>query len=577
MRNPLVPRRRRGPLLGLSSVLLAILAAGVVVLSSTVPALWVVSQRAERERETAISDACAAALGPAVSAGHGAEMATLDALRQRYRIAAIVVKTGGVLVRSGPAASPDTPLHTETRVIGGQSVQFQFAEGALRHISRTVRLAMTAGIVAGIAAVLLLPIYVNDAIRGRASAATGINEETEGRTSYLLHTFGSSLETLKQRETELKRLHLQEKERADELARLTGTLVRSLTTGFIALDETGRIVDLNQAAYDVLQLPTAAVITGQPVAAALGTSSFARTLAFAHERRAALQRREVTSGGVEPTHIGVSTVPLLDHQGRYLGMLALFADLTDVRRLEQRVRDMQALADLGEMSGGIAHEFRNSLAAILGYLRLARRSVTDDSGSERLRKAEQEALALSAAVERLLSLGGTLPARHDAVELSALVREAVSRLEPFAPTVTFALRDETASILGDAALLSRALDNLVRNAVESIQARGGPGQITISTIAQPRKRIIIEDDGAGIDPAVRLFVPFQSGKPSGFGLGLTLTKKIILMHHGTIRLLPRAGGGAVAEIEFDDRPIGLDLEFSDDPLAQEQVSSRYIL
>lgn len=575
MHNPLAPRRGRGPLLGLSSVLLALFAAGVVVLSSTVPALWIISQRAEREREIAITDACAAALGTATAAGHGAEMGTLDALRQRYRIEAIVVTVRGTQVRSGSLAAPDAPLHTETRLIAGEPVQFQFAEGALQHISHTVRLAMTAGIVAGIAAVLLLPIYVNDAIRGRASAAAGGSEESEGGTSYLLHTIGSSLETLKQRETELKRLHLQEKERADELARLTGTLVRSLTTGFIALDETGRIVELNQAACDVLQLPGAAGLTGQPVRTALGTSSFARTLAVAHERRIAVQRREVTSGGDEPTHIGVSTVPLLDHQGRYLGMLALFADLTDVRRLEQRVRDMQALADLGEMSGGIAHEFRNSLAAILGYLRLARRGLTDESSSERLRKAEQEALALSDAVERLLAIGGTLAARNDTVDLTALARDVVARVEPLAPSVTFLMTGETVSIQGDAPLLSRAFDNIVRNAVESIQARGGPGKITINATAHPRRRITIEDDGAGIDPKVRLFVPFQSGKPTGFGLGLTLTKKIILMHHGTIRLLPRPAGGAVAEIEFDEQLPDLDL--SGGEFAPEPLPGRYLL
>lgn len=556
-------------------MLLALFAAGVVVLSSTVPALWVVSQRAERERETAISDVCAATIATAAASGHGAELGTLDTLRQRYRIEAIEVQARGVTVRSGNPPVPGAPLHTDTRIIGAEVVHIQFAEVALQHISHTLRLAMIAGIVAGIAAILLLPIYVNDAIRGRTPDETGSTQESEGRTSYLLHTFGSSIETLKQRENELKRLHLQEKERADELARLTGTLVRSLTSGFIALDEAGRIVDLNQIACDVLRLPGSAAVTGRTVDAALGTSSFAKTLAFAHERRVAVQRREVTSGGAEPTHIGVSTVPLLDEQGRYLGMLALFADLTDVHKLEQRVRDMQALADLGEMSGGIAHEFRNSLAAILGYLRLARRGATDESSNERLRKAEQEALALSAAVERLLALGRPLTARNETVELSALARDVVSRVAPLAPTLTFEFSGEAVSILGDAALLSRALDNIVRNAVESIQARGGEGRIRITTTAHPRSRITIEDDGAGIDPAVRLFVPFQSGKPSGFGLGLTLTKRIILLHHGTIQLFPSASGGAVAEIEFDEKL--LDLELSSEDLVSEQLPGRYIL
>ena len=127
---------------------------------------------------------------------------------------------------------------------------------------------------------------------------------------------------------------------------------------------------------------------------------------------------------------------------------------------------------------------------------------------------------------------------------------------------------------GDAALLARALDNIIRNAVESIQSRGGEGRIVIRTSAHPRIRITVEDDGAGLDPAVRLFVPFQSGKPAGFGLGLTLTKKIILLHHGTIQLLPRPEGGAVAEIEFDEPP---GTGTSPAEVLSEQLRSRYIL
>jgi signal transduction histidine kinase len=123
-------------------------------------------------------------------------------------------------------------------------------------------------------------------------------------------------------------------------------------------------------------------------------------------------------------------------------------------------------------------------------------------------------------------------------------------------------------------LLSRALDNIVRNAVESIQARGGEGHVAIATTAHPRRRITIEDDGTGLDPTVRLFVPFQSGKPAGFGLGLTLTKKIILLHHGTIQLIARAEGGAVAEIEFDDAPRD---ELAPGEIAPERLPGRYIL
>ncbi|MGA8808812.1 MAG: hypothetical protein WB973_13130, partial [Thermoanaerobaculia bacterium] len=124
---------RRRSLLGVSSILLALFAAGAVVLSSTVPALWIVAQRSEREREAAISDACAAMLG-----GQAPDLAALDVLRQRYRLEAIEVQSsGGGIVRSGIVPPAGAPTHVETRSAGAAIVRIHFAEEALRHIART--------------------------------------------------------------------------------------------------------------------------------------------------------------------------------------------------------------------------------------------------------------------------------------------------------------------------------------------------------------------------------------------------------------------------------------------------------
>jgi signal transduction histidine kinase len=534
------PRAQRAPAFGASTALLAFFGIAAVLLTSVVPAVWALARHAARARQAAIGDACTAIISNTAGSDRQIAQMTLEDLRRKYRLEAIEVRNPNQppLISGDPRRVPD-PAGMEARAIGPTTVRIWFAQGLLEDVSRLVRFGMVAGVVAAVCGLLLLPLYVLEAFRGAAPQES----DPEGDAS-LLHTFS--------------RLHLQEKGRADELARLTATLVRSLTSGFIALDEHGRVVDLNQAAREVLRLPPETAVLGREVGEALGASSFARTLAAAHQRRAAVQRREVTTGGDEPAVIGVSTVPLLDEQGRYLGMLALFADLTDVRKLERRVRDMQALADVGEMSAGIAHEFRNSLATILGYLRLASRDAAAAGNEERLRKAEQEALGLSAAVERLLALGRPLNPRREPLELRGLAEEIATRLAPLAEEIDFRVGGDEIRIDGDAALLSRALENVVRNAMESIQSRGGRGRVVITTTNGATRRMTIEDDGAGIDPAVRLFVPFQSGKPSGFGLGLTLAKRIILLHHGTIRLSPRPAGGAVAEIELDLAPEPVD-------------------
>jgi signal transduction histidine kinase len=99
-------------------------------------------------------------------------------------------------------------------------------------------------------------------------------------------------------------------------------------------------------------------------------------------------------------------------------------------------------------------------------------------------------------------------------------------------------------------LLARAFENLLRNAFDAVQAKGG-GSVAV-TLSDAPPAVAIADDGVGFDPAetARLFLPFHSNKPNGFGMGLPLAKKIVLLHGGTLRLQGQPEKGAVATIEF---------------------------
>jgi signal transduction histidine kinase len=233
-------------------------------------------------------------------------------------------------------------------------------------------------------------------------------------------------------------------------------------------------------------------------------------------------------------------------------MIALFTDLTPVRLLETRVREMQSLADLGEMSAGIAHEFRNSLSTILGYLRLAQKENLSAGATDRLRNAEQEARLLTEAVESLLTFARPLSLEFQRLDASALIREIVDRFQPLRDGIEVEFRGPSAMIDGDPALLRRAFENVLRNAIEAIEQAARPGRITVDSSETPSPRVTITDNGIGIaeEETSRLFLPFRSGKPNGFGLGLALAKKIILLHGGWIRLSGRPGTGATVTIEF---------------------------
>ena len=380
---------------------------------------------------------------------------------------------------------------------------------------------------------------------------TGAGDREE--TAYLIDTFRDSITTLKYQEGELKRLHEREKTRADDLERVTAALTRSLTSGLIAVDAAGAIVDINAAGREILGIDASTTVSGRTLEDAIPLPMLRSALANAFEQRAARSRMEIDDvhpeSGARIT-IGLTTVPLSNESDAFLGLLALFTDLTPIRGLEARVQEMTTLAQLGEISAGIAHEFRNSLHTILGYIQLARKGGLDGVAETRLQSGEKEASLLLQAIERLLTFARPVQLNAEPVDLRELIAGQIAQLTEIAGDVPIALQGPAVVIDGDRVLLSRAIENLLRNAIDAVRQKGG-GSVAVTLVAEPPS-VTIADTGAGFDAAdaPRLFLPFQSNKPDGFGMGLPLAKKIVLLHGGTLRLSGEPGKGAVATIEF---------------------------
>ncbi|HUK36276.1 MAG TPA: ATP-binding protein [Vicinamibacterales bacterium] len=515
------------------AVILAAFVAGVAILLATAPPLYFIADRATRMQHDAIAEACAAEVQAMGSQPLGD---TLDALRARYGLDGIQVDTAGrPSVTSGTIASRGGERLVRRR--GLETINIYFPPSPLPEILRHFRIAATVGSIATLAGLVLVVVYALTLARsggeGRRAAAGGFTD-----------TYETSIRALKGKADELKK-------RADELANISATLVRSLTSGFIAIDHEGLLLDMNQTARELLGIEPARAVEHRRVIDALGQSQFATVLQNAIDSQATLQRQEVVDRiGDDERIIGLSTVTLVDEKHRHLGMIALFTDLTPVRRLETRLRDMQSLADLGEMSAGIAHEFRNSLSTILGYLKLAQKDAPSPA-AERVRSAEHEARLLTEAVESLLSFARPVSLDLQPLDARELMRETAERLQA-TQEIDIEFRGTPAIIQGDATLLRRAFENILRNAIDAIEESHRKGHIVIESGGGAVPRLTITDNGVGIadEDAARLFLPFQSRKPKGFGLGLALTKKIVLLHGGWIRLSGHPGAGATVTIEF---------------------------
>jgi signal transduction histidine kinase len=430
---------------------------------------------------------------------------------------------------------------------------------ALRSLARTLTLIVP---LAGGALVVLAALYLRSllspydrllAAAGNAPAAAAPSAaERADEREFLIGRFEATISALREKERDLQA-------RADDLEAAARLLSRNLPTGLLSIDSDGKIIELNEAGREILQV--ADDVRGRPFEDALGhASEFCALLAEVLRERAPVGRREIRWKAPRGQRsFGVTVTPAEGADRRFLGVLALFTDLTEVRGLEARIALTRHLSDLGQVSAGAAHEFRNAAAAIDGFADLALRS--PDRAAEHLRAIRREAQEMSRVTSDFLLFArpeGFAPAP---VDLTAVAAAAAAETESTFPEVSVGLEGIFPFVSGSEVLLRRALVNLLRNAVEATPAerRKESSAIALSGRTSDGEVLLaVADRGNGVDASLQeeIFLPFYSTKPRGSGFGLSIVARIVELHGGTVEVGPRPGGGALFTLRLPESRDG---------------------
>jgi len=384
-----------------------------------------------------------------------------------------------------------------------------------------------------------------ETLLARARQVGGAGAAGEDEIDFLLSTFDRALTSLAGR---------QGRSPEDDIAALERTLSASLRSGLLLIDREGRVLALNAVGAALLgaELPE----PGAPLAQVLaGQPELREILEVAVAEGTAPQRQEcaVRPGpdGAEALTVGLTVHPLRRDDGEVRGLLVLFADLTEAQRRAEEGRLAESLAQLGEMAGGVAHELRNGLATLRGYLTLIERRPDEDSIADFLSEIRGEADHLERVLQDFLSFARPGTARVRELSLDRLLRRAAA--DPALDGVEVCVQGEDVVLRGDPQLLERAVRNLLHNAVEAEREAGRRGPIEVAIALEPEGvEIAIEDRGPGLPDEIRerLFHPFATGRRGGVGLGLALAHRIVVLHGGRIRLDDRPGGGTRALLFF---------------------------
>jgi PAS domain S-box-containing protein len=257
-------------------------------------------------------------------------------------------------------------------------------------------------------------------------------------------------------------------------------------------------------------------------------------------------------------------LPPTDDDARVL--LISGADVTQVRQLEQQLRDSQRMDALGTLASGIAHDFNNILTSILGFAQLTQATVPRGSpGAVYLDRLQMSVDRAKALVESILTFGRRARQTQRPTSLAAIALEALQLVRPSVPAnieIVNRIDERAGSVLADPTQLHQLVMNLCTNAYQAIGERGGTIEIVVEShdvgldearsnpalVTGPHLRLSVSDTGAGMDDVTkaRIFDPFFTTKRpgQGTGLGLSVVHGIVTQLEGAIGVVSAPGRGS---------------------------------
>ena len=413
----------------------------------------------------------------------------------------------------------------------------------------------------------------------------------EGEIGLLFDQFNSMLDRIQQGDIALQEAHSELENRVAERTSYLNALIENSPLAILVLDSEQK-VQLCNPAFEKLFQSVSQENIGESVVAlfpkektlpeASGTSG-----AASDGRPVSLTTRRVRKDG-SFVDVELHLVPLIVN-GRVLGSLSIYQDVTEQRVLERQLRMAQKMEAIGRLSGGIAHDFNNLLGVIIGYIQVMKRSLIPGNSSyeyaEEIEKAGRRAVSLT---RQLLAFSRQQILEPVILNLNTLVSDMekmLPRLIGEDIRLNLILDPAIGQVKADPGQIEQVVMNLAVNARDAMP---DGGQLTIQTAnaeldatfarehpgSVPGQYVMlaVTDTGTGMDPEIQaqIFEPFYTtkGRDKGTGLGLATVYGVVKQSNGYIAVESEKGKGALFKIYLPrvDQPVATKSESSQAPL-----------
>ena len=397
----------------------------------------------------------------------------------------------------------------------------------------------------------------------RASVQAEIRKSSD-EAEFVLETFQSVVGQLQEQRKELEKLSAQARERASSAEKFSERIVASLPSGLIAFDANGRSMAINSPGRTLLELDGKAL--DEPFQDLLENYQGLSEMISECLQKGTLYRRaeiDAVSADGHKRRLGATIAPIeLQTAQGPRGALCLLTDITEVTQLREQVALKNNLESLGEMSAGLAHEFKNAVAALHGYVQLLQNLELNEKARGAAESLLNEVRNLSEMVTAFLNFARPQPLQLEEVCIPELVADCSAELQPLFQELGVRLEVEnelsTLVVGADERMLRQTVLNLIRNAAEAITDDATQRRVKVTSkqgsdaAGKVYAVIEVKDSGPGIPPAhlQKIFIPFFTTKAKGHGVGLALSHRVITEHGGTLMAENGSDGGAVFTVRL---------------------------
>lgn len=281
--------------------------------------------------------------------------------------------------------------------------------------------------------------------------------------------------------------------------------------------------------------------------------------------RKAIETGKATVGEIEENYLDgvylLSSSPIFDNNGNLIGTINVARDVSELKKLREKVIAMERMAALGEIAAKVAHEIRNPLLAVGGFAKRLKKELQDENLKEYARVIVEEVKRLEKILNETLSFVKPASMKKEPFNIKRLIEDVVNLIESTIKENSneFALFIENDfMVIGSYDKIKEVLLNLLSNANEAtkngkISLRIKKAHIIPEELKNKEKQyflVEIEDTGMGIEKSnlKKIFEPFFTTKISGTGLGLSISKRIIEDHDGIIDVESEMGKGTIFRI-----------------------------